>query len=148
MTVGGLAPECPNTKSTSFEVAPLKIAVKVADFLGTNFNQDKANLDPLVTSLQSDPGSTGYIIAYGTCGTNGVKQAERQKKYLIENRGIEGSRIMIINGGCRNAAAYELWSVPQGAPAPTASDSTPCQPCKRSTGKKSRRGDDDDDEEE
>ena len=148
LEVGGLAPECQNTKSISFEVGQPTIPVKVAEFPGTNFNQDKANLDPLVISLQNNPGSTGYIIAYGTCGTNGVIQAEKQKKYLIDNRGIEGSRILIINGGCRDAPAYELWSVPQGAGAPTASGSTPCQPCKKAKGKKSRRGDDDDDEEE
>jgi hypothetical protein len=64
-----------------------------------------------------------YVIAYG--GRQSLKSAatslgNRSKKYLVDTRAIEESRIVIVDGGYREALTTELWIVPQGATPPQA----------------------------
>ena len=48
------------------------------------------------------------------------ERGERAKKYLIKERGIPESRIVIVNGGHRDARAIELFITPAGGLPPTA----------------------------
>ena len=45
---------------------------------------------------------------------------KRARGYLTNERAIDGSRLVIINGGFREADNVELWLVPRGAAAPGA----------------------------
>jgi hypothetical protein len=92
-----------------------------AEFPSINFNQDKANLDNFAVALQGEPGAQGYIIVYsGRRSRPGRANqlGERSRQYLVTSRNIDPSRIVIVNGGTREADSFELWLVPQGATPP------------------------------
>lgn len=84
-------------------------------------DDEKARLDVFAIELQNSPGAQGYIIAYGSrnkrFGT-GQQRGARAKEYLTGTRGIDGSRIVVVDGGPRQTGAMELWIVPPGAAPP------------------------------
>ncbi len=86
-----------------------------------SFDDQKARLDNLAVELQNDPSTTTYIIAYGG-RTSRIGQASllgaRARDYLVTQRGIDQSRIVVVNGGFREEDCVELWVVPQGATTP------------------------------
>ncbi len=86
-----------------------------------SFDDQKARLDNLAVELQNDPSTTTYVIAYGG-RTSRVGQADllggRARDYLVSNRGIDQSRITVINGGFREEDCVELWVIPSGATPP------------------------------
>jgi hypothetical protein len=92
--------------------------------------------------LQNQPGSQGYIIAYGSCEGEGQARADRAKDYLVNTRGIDAGRLVTIDGGCRSELLVQLWIVPTGATAPAASTEnaiSPCPACKKAA-RRPRRG--------
>jgi hypothetical protein len=86
-----------------------------------SFDDQKARLDNLGVELQNDPSTTTYVIAYGG-RTSRIGQANllgaRARDYLVTNRGVDQSRIVVINGGFREEDCVELWIVPSGATPP------------------------------
>jgi hypothetical protein len=88
-----------------------------------SFDDQKARLDNLGVELQAQPSSRTYIIAYGG-RTSRMGQAEllgtRARDYLVTNRGIDQSRITVVNGGFREEDCVELWIVPSGSTPPQA----------------------------
>ena len=87
------------------------------------FDDQKARLDNLAVELQNDQSTTGYIIAYGG-RYSPIGQVDRlmtrARDYLIQQRGIDASRLVIVNGGFREDDSVEVWIVPSGAAAPRA----------------------------
>lgn len=86
-------------------------------------NEEQVRLDNLARELQGEADLQGYIIAYG--GRRGVAgeaqmRAAGVKDYLTRTHQIEGSRIVIINGGYRQELTVELFIGLKGGPAPTA----------------------------
>lgn len=85
------------------------------------FDDQKARLDNLAIELQNDQSTTTYIFAYGG-RTSRVGQADRlgdrARDYLVNQRGIDPSRIIVLNGGFREEDCVELWIVPRGATPP------------------------------
>jgi hypothetical protein len=110
-----------------------------------SFDDQKARLDNLAVELQADPTAMTYVIAYGG-RTSRIGQGDllgaRARDYLAANRGIDQSRITVINGGFREEDCVELWIIPSGAtppqPTPTvqAGDVRPAGP----TPRRRRRG--------
>jgi len=110
-----------------------------------SFDDQKARLDNLAVTLQNDPTATTYVIAYGgrtsRIGTANLL-GTRARDYLVTQRGIDQSRITVLNGGFREEDCVELWVVPSGAtppqPTPTvqAGDVRPA----RETAPRRRRG--------
>lgn len=86
-----------------------------------SYDDQKARLDNLAVELQNDPTTTTYVFAYGG-RTSPVGQADRllarARDYLVAQRGIDSSRIILANGGFREDDCVEVWIVPQGATAP------------------------------
>jgi hypothetical protein len=85
---------------------------------------EKAHLDNLAIALQHDPNLVGYIIVYAgkrSCANEAADRALRAKKYVVEIRGIQESRIQWIDGGYREELTVILQPVPSGAPELTAS---------------------------
>jgi hypothetical protein len=84
-------------------------------------DDEKARLDVFAIELQNSPGAQGYVIAYGSrnkrFGT-GQQRGERAKEYLTGTRGIDASRVVIVDGGPRQTGSMELWIVPPGATPP------------------------------
>ena len=91
-----------------------------------SYDDQKARLDNLAVALQNDPTTTTYVFAYGG-RTSPVGQADRllarARDYLVSQRAIDSSRIILINGGFREEDCVEVWIVPQGATPPTATPS-------------------------
>jgi hypothetical protein len=134
--VGGYAPACSRTASCSTQVRQPAVPepTKFDEYGNIRFNDEKARLDNYAIQLQNQPGSEGYIIAYGTCVGEGQARADRAKNYLVNTRGIEAGRIVTIDGGCRADLTVELWIVPSGARKPAASTDSlidPCPECRR-----------------
>ena len=86
-----------------------------------SFDDQKARLDNLAVELQNDPTATTYVIAYGG-RTSRIGQADllgtRARDYLVAQRGIDQSRITVMNGGFREEDCVELWIIPSGATPP------------------------------
>ncbi|OLE53745.1 MAG: hypothetical protein AUG51_11615 [Acidobacteria bacterium 13_1_20CM_3_53_8] len=96
---------------------------------------EEARLDGFAMELQSNPGASGYIIFYGGrrhnypyCDSHRLllprrgeaeARASRMKPYLVDRRGINPDRIVMINGGYRELWEAELWIAPKGANPPT-----------------------------
>ncbi len=143
--LGGLDPSCAKTASCSTQVIPpTPPAVKFDEYGNIKFNDEKARLDNYAIQLQNQPGSQGYIIAYGSCEGEAQARADRAKDYLVNTRGIDAGRLVTIDGGCMPELKVELWIVPTGATAPAASTDnavSPCPACKKAAPRRrARRG--------
>jgi hypothetical protein len=143
--LGGLDPSCSRTASCTTGIrAPVPPAVKFDEYGNIKFNDEKARLDNYAIQLQNQPGAQGYILAYGTCAGEAQARADRAKDYLVNTRGIDASRLVTVDGGCRSDLTVELWIVPTGATAPAASTDniiSPCPECKKAAPRRrARRG--------
>jgi len=122
---GSSDPACAQTVQAVSVIAPVEKKMIVArEFDECNnctFDDQKARLDNLAVELQNDPSTRGYIIAYGG-RMSPLGQVEklmtRARDYLVTQRGIDASRLVIVNGGFREEDSVELWIVPSGAAAP------------------------------
>jgi hypothetical protein len=90
-------------------------------FPSVAFDDDKARFDNLAIDLQNTRDSQAYIIIYAG-RTSRVGQADmlgkRTMDYLVNQRGIDSSRITIVNGGYRDTDFIEIWVCPPGARTP------------------------------
>jgi hypothetical protein len=127
VTDGSSDPSCrQSAQSVAVVTAPKKEVIVAREFDECNnctFDDQKARLDNLAVELQNDPSTRAYIIAYG--GRNSpIGQVEvlmkRARDYVVEQRGIDASRLVIVNGGFREGDSVELWVVPAGAEVPRA----------------------------
>jgi hypothetical protein len=136
-------PMCRQTAQASTNVPPPEKRIIVGREFDTccscSYDDQKARLDNLAVELQNDPTTTTYIFAYGG-RTSPVGQADRlitrARDYLVSQRGVDASRIVMSNGGFREEDCLEVWIVPQGAnppqPTPTvqAGDVRPSAPAR------------------
>ena len=84
-------------------------------------DDEKARLDVFAIELQNSPGAQGYIIGYGGSGrraVSGQQRAQNARDYVVTTRGIDASRIVVLDGGQRTAGSLQLWLVPPGATPP------------------------------
>ena len=124
---GSADPACRQTaQSVAVVTAPERKVIVAREFDECNnctFDDQKARLDNLAVELQNDPSTRAYIIAYGG-RTSPIAQVEmlmkRAHDYIVEQRGIDAARLVIINGGFRESDSVELWVVPSGAAPPQA----------------------------
>jgi hypothetical protein len=97
---------------------------------------EKARLDNFAIQLMYETEAKAYIIfysgrCYSTCSLDyprhrphaprkgeAQQRANRIKPYLVESRGMDPDRIVVIDGGHRESWEAELWIVPKGAPEP------------------------------
>jgi hypothetical protein len=89
-----------------------------------SWDLEKLHLDNFAIQLQHDSDSIGYIIVYAgrrACVDEAKDRALRAKKYVVETRGIQASRIKWIDGGYREELTTILQPAPRGAPKLTAS---------------------------
>jgi hypothetical protein len=135
---GSSDPACAQVAQAISNIAPIKKVVIVArEFDECNkcsFDDQKARLDNLAVELQNDPTTRAYIIAYGG-RMSPVGQVEklmnRARDYMVTQRGIDASRLSIVNGGYREEDSVELWLVPSGAAAPQATPTVQAGEIKR-----------------
>lgn len=89
-----------------------------------------ARMDNLAIELQNKPDAVGYIIAYKSVGIlpsqiESPRLLIRARNYLVNTRGMDPLRLVVIDGGFREKEATELWLVPPGGAPPTPSDTVP-----------------------
>ena len=122
---GSSDPACAQSAQAVSIIAPIKkVAIVAREFDECNnctFDDQKARFDNLAVELQNDPSTRAYVIAYGG-RMSPVGQVEklmsRAREYLVTQRGIDASRLTMVNGGFREDDSVELWIVPSGATAP------------------------------
>jgi len=122
---GSSDPACAQSAQAVSIIAPIKkVAIVAREFDECNhcsFDDQKARLDNLAIELQNDPSTRAYVIAYGG-RMSPVGQVDklmsRAREYLVTQRGIDASRLVVVNGGFREDDSVELWVVPSGATAP------------------------------
>jgi len=122
---GSSDPTCAQSAQAVSIIAPIKkVAIVAREFDECNnctFDDQKARLDNLAVELQNDPTTRAHIIAYGG-RMSPVGQVERlmsrAREYLVTQRGIDASRLVVVNGGFREDDSVELWVVPSGATTP------------------------------
>ena len=147
VNVSGYPATCAVSSTCSTQVVRAAApARKVDEYGNIRFNDEKARLDNFAIALQNEPGSQGTIIAYGgRVGRAGEAQAraDRARDYLVNTRGIDAGRIQTIDGGFRDTLTVELYVVPAGATAPTASPTVDATEVRttapRRTGRRGRR---------
>jgi hypothetical protein len=118
-------PNCRQTAQAATNVTKKEIPVPECrmfdQFPSTAFDDTKARLDNLAIELQNNQDLTAYIFVYAG-RTSRVGQADalgrRAMDYLVNQRGMDSSRINIINGGYREEDYIEIWVCPPGARAP------------------------------
>lgn len=84
-----------------------------------SWEDEKARLDNFAIALQQDPNLIGNIIVYAgrrSCANEARDRALRAKKYLVERRGIQESRVRWLDGGYHKELTVILQPVPSGAP--------------------------------
>ena len=98
-------------------------ARKFDEYSNLPFSDEKARLDNFGIYLQKgEPTFTGYVIVYAGPGARSgtaKAQAKRAKDYLVKVRGIKATRIVTIDGGCRNTSEVELYALPTSISPPT-----------------------------
>ena len=122
--VGGYDRSCTGSDSCTVSVTGIREGRRIDEYGRIQRNDEKARLDNFAIELQNDPTAQGYVICYGgRVGRAGESntRCEFARNYLVNTRGIDPGRIVTIDGGFREEATTELWLVPSGAVAPTAS---------------------------
>lgn len=141
--IGGVDRICNNRATSTTGLIPPPPPARKFDEFGTLKTADlHSHLDNYAIRLQSEPGAQGYVITYGgrTSTTTAAKTAgEKVKKYLGDVRGIDYSRIVLVDGGYREKPFTELWILPyKGSKPPTATPTVkpPKKTTKKTTTKK------------
>ncbi len=104
---------CDKTQSETGIVAGSPRARLFDEFGNITANDVRARIDSLITELQNNPGSQGYILNYGTAAQ--VRTRENLIRNHLELRGYPLSNIVFVNGGVESQVRTRLWIVPQGA---------------------------------
>jgi hypothetical protein len=140
--VGGYPPECQTTASCSAQIGVTAVCRKFDEYGNIAFNDEKARLDNFAIQLQNEPGSQGYIVAYGSCAGEAQRRADRAKDYLVTTRGLDPGRITVVAAdNCVAELTVELWVCPTGATnIPTTAARTDTQPCPECRPARRRRG--------
>jgi hypothetical protein len=118
--ITGFGMPCPASCSVSIPI--MNKPRKFDEYYDIARNDEKARLDNYAIQLTSEPGSQGYVIVYASRrakSNDAQARAQRISDYLVNSRGIDSHRVVIIMGPPREDWMFELWVVPEGAPPPT-----------------------------
>jgi hypothetical protein len=83
-------------------------------------NTAKAALDGVALRLQREPNSSVMFVGYSALSEAarlGTARATNAKTYMTKDKGIDGSRIQVRDGG-KGGRRVEIWFVPAGAAMP------------------------------
>jgi len=82
-----------------------------------------ARLDGYAIELQNDPAARAAVVVYAARQRFPgwpLRRGGFALEYLRDSRGIDASRLGLVNGGLREDTVFELWLVPAGAETPAA----------------------------
>jgi len=119
----------PSTKDFSLRCQPQQNpskqshtgSIKFDEYGMLSKSEEEARLNDFAFQLKaSEKTVLGYILVYGGSGTSGNEAHERgtrAKTYLI-SRGVEATRLFIVDGGPRNESTVELFLTIEGTISP------------------------------
>ena len=119
LSMGGYEVDCSASCTIEFPV-PLT-SRKFDEYPDIARNDEKARLDNFAIELQNDPTATGYILIYPERGGRSATVQKRSTQitdYLVNSRGIDSRRLVILVGPQREDLMVHLWISPQGASVP------------------------------
>jgi len=99
-----------------------------ATILGAFSKNVEAVLDNLAFELSTNTRVRGYIVAYAGKKSRrgeGKEMADAARQYLINRRLIASDRVIPIDGGFRETAQYDLFSLSPEAPPPSPTPTVP-----------------------
>ena len=88
---------------------------KFDEYPNLSFADEKARLNNFATRLLQEPNSKGYIIAHpgrGMASGSALTRAEKAKRYLVNVRRIDSTRIVALGGSRRGKFSVALYTVP------------------------------------
>lgn len=116
LVFGGVALAAPLTNALQ-NIAATKF--DSYDHLPTD--DEAARLDAFTVALLRQPNVRGYLVGYAERSIpKGVllRRLYGDQRYLVELRGLERSRVVVVEGGYRDKFTIELWPVPNNAAPP------------------------------
>jgi hypothetical protein len=121
--VEGYGPRCSGSCATSILAPPPPPPTShpFDEYGDISRDDEKARLDNFANELQANPSAQGYYVIYSGRDTRpgaAMRRAEQAREYLVRTRGIDVSRIVIVDGGARGDFGVRLWIVPAGAAPP------------------------------
>jgi hypothetical protein len=117
--IDGMRPECPKSASCTLSVAtyiPPPLSRKFDEYGDVSWINEEVRLANFGIQLKEEPGATGHVIIYGSRQI--AQHLARVRKFLVEKRGINPERIVLVHGGYNKKTKVELWAVPTGAELP------------------------------
>lgn len=106
---------------------------KFDEFGHMNHENYSAHLDGIAIALQGDPTAQGYFVFYNggkSLPGAALRYMKRLQNYMISARGIEPSRMILLEGGRREEITVEFWISPPGSPAPVPTPAVSVEPSK------------------
>ncbi|MCU1309594.1 MAG: hypothetical protein JWO20_719 [Candidatus Angelobacter sp.] len=100
-------------------------------------NTAKAALDGVALRLQREANSSVMFVGYSALAEAarlGIARATNAKTYLTKDKGIDGSRIQVRDGG-KGGRRVEIWFVPAGAAMPDVKPITAPAPAPKAAAK-------------
>lgn len=97
---------------------------KIDEYGDIRWADEKARLDNYVMELRNDPTARAFVACYGGRRARAGEaraRCARVARYLKRVGGIDGSRIITLDGGYREELTVELWTPPAGAMLPMVS---------------------------
>lgn len=88
----------------------------------------KARLDNFAIHLEQEPAAQGFVAVYAAKHRFPgwpMRRARMMQSYLFNTRGLDPSRLTVVNAGLRDDTDFELWLVPPGAALPKPSPAAP-----------------------
>lgn len=93
------------------------IARKFDEFGDIDISSKIARLDNLAIQLQNEPQTKAYIMVYyppRDLPGLAARYLTQMKTYLVYNRGVQGDRVVIVDGGTAPSLVQEFWIAPPG----------------------------------
>src|SRR5882724_3982639 len=119
--------------TNAFGQATKQGTVKFDEFGYTNHENYSAHLDNIAIALQSEPTSQGYFIFYNgrkSLPGAGFRYMKRLQNYMVKARGVEPSRLIVLDGGRREEISVEFWTSTPGSTAPAPTPTISAEPAK------------------
>lgn len=104
---------------------------KFDDFGYMNHENYSARLDNIAGALQNEPTAQGYFIFHNggkSLPGAALRYVKRLQNYMVNLRGIEPSRMILLEGGPREEIVVEFWISPPGGAAPVPSPRVSLEP--------------------
>lgn len=126
LVVEGGPPELGNEKSCLLRVDPqCLVTPRMDQYAGISLDEENQHLDRFAETLKAGPPeSIGYIFSYAgknACIYEAGWRAKRIRQYLVEKYNFPTKRLVVVDGGFRDAWTVEIYIQPNSAcgPLPT-----------------------------